>query len=344
MKSHRFFLLLLALLALCGGRTNAQTIDLRISIHVIVDPSIGQRPSGITNEIFYQAEASANAVMAGYRRGYRYRITEITNIGGPQNGGLSGPSKWFSQTLTETKATWAQFTNDATSSDLYRVRTDQINVYVSRPYASSSGGATPIPPQGTGTLVEIFPDNGSFWMLHEMGHFFGLHHTFDGEDLATCTPGDDGITDTLPDSRCWTNQNDVGQYTFGNNYNALTRTQQTQVDDVYFNVMSYHDAPNKNTTEVRLSELQLDRAADHASGDRNAFASGKTWFVSTTGVLLAPGTSLNPIRYPSFAINAAAASGGDIVLIRPGSYNEHITINKPVTLRAPRTGSATIGK
>jgi nitrous oxidase accessory protein NosD len=44
------------------------------------------------------------------------------------------------------------------------------------------------------------------------------------------------------------------------------------------------------------------------------------------------------------AVNASAAGGGDIVLVRPGNYNKEITINKPVTLRATRAGGATIGK
>ena len=35
---------------------------------------------------------------------------------------------------------------------------------------------------------------------------------------------------------------------------------------------------------------------------------------------------------------------GDIVLIQPGNYNETMTINRPVTLRATRAGSATLGK
>jgi len=38
----------------------------------------------------------------------------------------------------------------------------------------------------------------------------------------------------------------------------------------------------------------------------------------------------------------SAANNGDIVLIRPGTYNEPGTINKAVTLRATR-GPATIG-
>jgi hypothetical protein len=65
---------------------------LRISVHVILHPTTGVRPPGITNEVFYMAETSANAIMAGHFRGYRFRNTEITNVGGPLNGESSGPS------------------------------------------------------------------------------------------------------------------------------------------------------------------------------------------------------------------------------------------------------------
>lgn len=217
---------------------------------------------------------------------------------------------------------------------------------VSKGYASDSGGASAIPPGNLNTAVEIYPDNGSFWILHEMGHFFGLYHTFAGENRTNCIPGDnDGISDTLADSRCWTNLNQVAQYHFGTNYNSLTNAaQKALVDDVYFNVMSYHEAANKNTVETHLTELQLDVEADHASGDRNAFASGKSYFVSIGGSSGGSGSSTSPLRYPSQAVSKASAAGRDIVLLRPGSYNEQLTIDKPVTLRAPRTGWATIGK
>jgi hypothetical protein len=339
----RFTLCLAALCALCTP-TVAQTIDLRISVHVIVDPTYGLRPPGITNELFYIAETNANKIMATYYRGYRYRITEITNVGGPSNGGAYGPSKWFLKSLSDDTNDWKQFQSEVVTNSLYRLRQDQVNVYVSQGYASDSGGASAIPPNNLKTAVEIYPDNGSFWMLHEIGHFFGLYHTFASENTTNCVPGDDGLSDTPLDSTCWQSQDDIALHYFGLYYNALNVSQSNYVNDIYFNVMSYHDKYNKNTTVVRLSEMQLDREADHASGDRNAFASGKSYFVSTSGTLLGTGGSTVPFRYLSQATNVASASGGDIILLRPGSYNEQLTINTPVTLRAPRTGWATIGK
>jgi hypothetical protein len=44
------------------------------------------------------------------------------------------------------------------------------------------------------------------------------------------------------------------------------------------------------------------------------------------------------------AVNSANPAGGDIILLRPGSYNEQLTLDTPLTLRATRDGSVTIGR
>jgi hypothetical protein len=60
----------------------------------------------------------------------------------------------------------------------------------------------------------------------------------------------------------------------------------------------------------------------------------------TTGDFGQIGTSAFPFR--TVADGIAAAIDGDIVLIRPGNYDEPRTYTKPVTLRATR-GTVTIG-
>jgi len=342
MKRLTWFFGWIALSLFCE-QCGAQTIDLRISIHIILHPTTGARPAGISNEVFYTAADNANQWMAGYFRGYRYRITEIVNIGGPSEGGINGPGKWFGLDFRGS----AQFINESRTNSLYRLRPDQVNVYVATDYSApgNSGGGMPIPPGEVSTIGgQIFVDSGGWWIVHELGHFFGLLHTFASENSSSCTPGDDGIGDTLTDSTCWTTRDQAAQFHFGAPYNSLNLFQKSQVDDVFYNAMSYHDSTNKNTTENRFTELQLDRHADHATGDRNAFASGHTRFVSTSGSVSGTGSSTNPFRNLSQGVNAAAPGGGDIILLRPGSYNEQFTISRPVTLRAPRTGWVTIGK
>jgi len=54
------------------------------------------------------------------------------------------------------------------------------------------------------------------------------------------------------------------------------------------------------------------------------------------------GTSALPWKTVASGIAAASAGGNDIVLVRPGSYDEPMTVTKPLTLRATR-GTAVIG-
>lgn len=346
------------LFAFVTNSTHGQTINLRMSVKIIVDPTTSARPGGITPQTFTNAVAAANQWMASYWRGYRYELTEVKDIGGPTQGGTNGPSRWFN----------VEFRSDPLRSDFFAVartdsryllRSDQVNIYVATPLAGpgNSGGAMPIPPGETNySGGQIFADNGGWWIVHELGHFFGLLHTFATEDKSTCTPGDDQLGDTLLDSNCWSSSNTVAQYYFHKDYTALSASERDQIDNVYFNVLSYHEAKSKNIVENRMTELQLDRHADHASGDRNAFASGRTWFIDRGSAFPFPdGTSTNystvfgvPVGGPystvSNGVARATPAGGDIVLLRPGSYNEQMTIKKSVTLRASRVGWATIGK
>ena len=94
MNYSSLFLPLLAL-ALAPPRAAAQFIDIRVSLKVVVDPVTGNRPSGITDVLLRTAETNANIWKLSYSRGYKFRITEIVNIGGPSQGGASGPSQWF---------------------------------------------------------------------------------------------------------------------------------------------------------------------------------------------------------------------------------------------------------
>jgi hypothetical protein len=346
------------LLAAVTNTVHGQIINLRMSVKVIVDPVTGALPDGVRPQTFTNAVAAANEWMASYWRGYRYQLTELVDIGGPSQGGTNGPSRWFGINFRfdPLRATFFGF---ATNDSRYLLRTDQINVYVATGLAGpgDSGGAMPIPPGETNFIGgQIFVDDGAWWIVHELGHFFGLLHTFNGEDEKTCTPGDDGLADTLPDSNCWTNSDMVSQYYFNVDYSGLSAGEREQIDNVYFNAMSYHEAVKKNTVENRRTELQLDRHADHASSDRNAFASGRTWFVDGTSSFPQPdGRSMSysssgsvPVGGPYLTVASGIASanpaGGDIVLLRPGTYREQLTITKRVTLRASRAGPATIGK
>ncbi len=124
------------------------------------------------------------------------------------------------------------------------------------------------------------------------------------------------------------------------------------MDNVFFNVMSYHDAVHKNTTQNRMSEQQLDHFADIADVERSPFVTGRTLFVDwSSDCLVGIGRSHcgpfelgGPFLQVADGVNAASPAGTDIVLIRPGNYNERLTFNTPATLRATRAGPVTLGR
>jgi hypothetical protein len=238
---------------LLPGLAFGQFIDIRVSVKIITDPTTGNRPPGITDLMLLSAETNANQWMASYSRGYRFDIREIVNIGGPAQGGATGPSKWYGQDPRGTPEPWNTFQSD-----------------------------------------------------------------------------------TLPEGDCWTRDQIAARWP-----TATT----DRVDDTFFNVMSYHNAATKDTDENRMTELQLDRHADTANSTRAAFVSGRTRFVSATGNDNNTGlVSTAPKLHVLAAVNSANPAGGDIILLRPGSYNEQLTLDRPVTLRATRVGPATIGK
>lgn len=322
----------------------AEFIFIDLSIKVIVHPDTGARPTGVTDAVLQTAVTDANTWMANYQRGYRFRIAEIVEIGGPPDG-LNGPSKWYGE---EARDSWAEFQSDTQNDARYLLRGNSLNFYITMGTVSNTGGACPIPSNPDDASASMacwgLVNDGPWWLVHEPGHFFGLPHTFAGEDKSTCTPGDDNISDTLPDSNCWTSRDQMANYHYGKPYAELnSAARRTLVNDTYYNVMSYHEAANKDTDEDRLTELQLDRWADTANSARASVVSGRTHFVSPSGSPSGTGTSTDPYLSISNAVAAANAAGGDIILLRPGVYDQTLTIDRPSTLRVARGGPALIG-
>ena len=150
-----------------------------------------------------------------------------------------------------------------------------------------------------------------------------------------------GFADTLPDHECW-NQDQIGTFNFGLPYASLIGFQQGRVDDVFFNLMSYHNPDNRN----RLTPDQLDHMTDTSNGSRANVASGRTvWVDHNNGCLLPNGDRTCGIfggPFTQVADGVNSAFPGAVVLIRTGNTNERITINKRLLLGATR-GWVTIG-
>ena len=219
------------------------------------------------------------------------------------------------------------------------------------------------------------------WLfLHELGHYFNLQHTFDSTDYVADTlvdpnsadqdtiaqelfgAGYGGITADQQtsvntefylrarNSIAAANNTAPNDVLSSSTYSLLPATEQQLVDDVFFNIMSYYDAYRRNQFVTRMTEGQADRMTDAMNDVRRPGVSGYTRFVALTGANTLFGltnTGLNsvlPVRTVTAALQRAAGGGDDeIILLRPGHYNETGRFNTPCTLRATRKGSGVIG-
>lgn len=310
---------------------HAGDINWRVSVKFILNAG-GNRPaSGSINtdqEVFDQINL-ANEILRATGRGYELQLTEIVDI--------AGESQWFNSTIDSTTRAALEAAAEADPAG-YAWRTNAINFYV----LGSSGSGTCSFPGGGNDAIIVGQGLRDTTFIHEIGHYMDLCHTqgcpcgsCDPNDVGQChtTPGNDSISDTVPDLSCW-DRDDISNWSFGSNYAGLTVGQQAQVDTVWFNVMSYHN------TRDRYSSNQLDVSTDTSNDVRFAVATGETWFVDINAGGGENGSSTNP--YDTVLEGANATSGGDIVLMRAGVYPEVLTISDPMCLRASR-GSAVIG-
>ena len=328
--------LLLGAVMVAGSPFHAQAqLEVRLSVKEILDTN-GMRTAGgtlSTDEGIRSTVSAANDILASFHRGYQFRITEILDLPGH----------------AELLDLACQDASDAIEAGVqinpasYAWRTNAANVYINR--AADDTGSCAF----NGLLVLKYT-GGAGTLLHEGGHHLGLCHT-QGCGCKDCTdcPGivDDGIDDTLPDRQCWS-EDQIAFYSFGKTYDQLTDPQQRlMVSNTFNNIMSYHKTSEGSTKDV-LTPGQWDRIADFTRTTRANVMNGKTLFVDRTNT-----ACLFPIGfsqctggfdgpYPTFIQGVNGASGGDIVLIRPGHYNEPTTITKAITLRATR-GDAFIG-
>lgn len=359
MKRDAIYLLLTIAAAAtycCGPSRAKDTIDIGVSFKIILNPVDGSLPPGVTDASVNATVDSMNAMLASYQRGYRIvQVAPVAHVGAA--GDLSGPSQWYDTDFSRTAGMNKYFTDEAIASPaLYGWIPNVVNFYVTNasgyceddihaqglyevnfttpcvvtnPYATLAGLAH---------HARIFPTSGS-----------GCQNNCGTSGTGNCStvPGDDLVADTLPDLPWWS-QDNIAQYSFQKAYAALTQAQMNQVDDVYFNVMSYHGyypCGHRQDTP-RLTEGQLNHWADGTLLVQAGagIVSGVTRFVDrSANPSGATGLSTNPYSTVVAGVANANGTGGDIVLIRPGAYNETLTLAKPVTLRAPRGGGVVIG-
>lgn len=356
-------LCIFALLAVCGLQAAfGQFINIRLSYKVILNPANGDRPSDSEDADITNTVAGMNALMANYQRGFRFWPVEIETVGGIND--TTGPSRYYN---TDFRGASEFFLNEVENAavnnpTIYKWRNNAINIYINQ---GTSGGVCSFPNSLLNDHIVLIGDGMPAWLhLHEIGHYFFLYHTHGS--ICACSdpglqglvchtiPGDDFVSDTLWDLSYWT-QDDLARHSFGRIYDQLNPAEQQVVDNTYFNVMSYHGSPPPCGTSAvteRLTERQLDRFTDAASGVRRYVVSGRTRFVDWRNSCPEPAGNSGcddanfggPYRRVVDAITAADAGGGDIVMIRPGHYNEPQRISKRVMLRSTRAGPVVIGR
>lgn len=328
-------------------------ITVRVSFKVILNPADGARPTlGPSGAVLADADvdttiAAMNDLYRPYFRGFRFqRVGPVIDVGGI--GDMTGPSRYFNTNFV-TDPNRIQLRNQmeeaAMTDGRYAWNNNAINVYVN---GGTQGGICSFPGDHNIVIVGGRAIGPGQTLLHEIGHYFNLVHTHE-----------DDLVDTLADNPSW-DLDQIANNNFGVNYAMLSPAQKAQVDDVMLNLMSYHGTiggsvvPTGSIYQSRLTEQQLDRWADGAAGiyggNRQFVVDSLTIFVDVAAPQQRPffGHSANPYNNLRDAVNQAISwrngGWGSVLMLRPGAFNQQMTINTPLTLRATRRGSATIGR
>jgi hypothetical protein len=330
MKARHFLPLLTVALWFAPVASHAQ-VFFRVSVKVFTD-SNGNRPVNRSNAQIQDDYVYYNELLTKYARGCQFSLTEVVQL--PSS--LSG---WFNVAARDS-GNRGNLQNNATSNTvLYAYRTDNINLYINNSFSGICCGS------GNG-LIFIGNEDDHITPVHEIGHMLGLSHT-QGSGCNSCcpdalgccdVPGDDGISDTIPDLPCWS-QNQIAQNSFAQNYANLSAGQKDQVDDVWLNIMSYHYGFFNNHLE-RLTPGQMDLVATTANGTRDAITGNYFRFVDPASAFDGLGGGLTT-TFAFHTVEGAITGSGDddVLLIRAGTYNRalagvwRITANRVLTSR-----------
>ena len=318
----------LGLVILAASVTTAWA-DHQVNISVkVIRTTGGTRPSGgVADYSGFKAEIDlGNTVLANTGRGYRLVTVEFVDIQPPVPGGQPA-DYWYS---LDARANSGVFEAAALADQVtWLWRSNAINIYVN----NSSSGSCAFPPNAYAISLgkTLFPVGQLGTVIHEIGHFFNLYHTHQGDNdsmLGPWTDGD-GLAETLPDDPDATLANINAQYP--------GETQQKR-DDLYYNVMSYH-------VESRLLPLQMNKWETNALGVRSFALSRRIWYVANDGNDSASGDGSGvPFATLAHAAGVAATSVGtprDLIMLYTGTYTTPAgnRLATPSTLRAYGGGS-----
>ncbi len=309
--NRSIYLLILLLVGLPGFMSETQAgVRWRVSVKVFTDAN-GNRPSGTFDLAIENLIAEYNLRLRAFARGLELELTEIVELD-------PSLSSWYDREARNGANRQALQDSATLAPALFAYRANSINVYINNSSSGICCGG------GNGLIFMGNPGANSATMLHEIGHFMGINHT-QGEgcngccpdDLGCCdTPATDHVSDTLLDVACW-DTNDISSFNFGVSYANASDSQRSRVDDVWFNLMSYH---RSGLPDFRLTPGQMDRAGGVSNTDRDNIAANYFRFVDNsagndTNLGLSPSF---PIRSLSAAIQTAGVS--DSIAFSAGTY------------------------
>lgn len=307
----------------------------RVSIKQIIHPITGV---SACSEWASQADAQrgideANAILDATGRGARLVLTDYTPVPNPNNFSMLAPTPENVGII-----------EDYALTHNYGWRGDAVNVYLTQA-AGDFIGYCSFPGVNRSTIIIACTGGRTRGelLLHEIGHFFDLAHTFIGSTCCdrSMTPNcshtfsANGIlADLIPDLIC-DFPNEIATNRFGRAVGLLNAGELALFNVTYRNLMTYHPVT------VQLSDQQKDIVAITGNTVRANAVQGHTWFVSNFGFIFGGGSRTSPsLSTVGQAVTQAAA--GDAVVVYAGNYNQPQTITKALTIHATR-GGVTIG-